>query len=429
VLRNYLRIAARILARNKLYTIINVLGLALGICGCIIIWLVGRYELSFDRFHPGGDRIYRVVGSAKTPDFQWAVTLPPMPAAMRQQIPGLDAVTTCFDFTESHRVKVPGVGTPDRVFQPHMEHQPDFVTGIAIVDPDWFRVFHYQWLAGNPATALTHPFTVVLTERALKQYFGNLAPADALGKELIYADSLHAHVTGVVSDWTGHSDLAFTDLVSLSTIAASFLKENHRLNDWTPHMGPDRALPSCYVKLNRDIAPGQVETSMNGILARQVVTDPKHPVQEVLQPLTDIHFNHDYRDNSRHKAHLPTLYALTAIALFILFLATVNFINLSTAQSLQRAKEIGVRKVLGSGRRGLVLQFLTETGVLTAVAVVIAGLLVWPVMRYFHDYIPEGVRFDPLAPGTWLFLTALTTGVTVLAGFYPARVLSGYQPV
>ena len=167
---------------------------------------------------------------------------------------------------------------------------------------------------------------------------------------------------------------------------------------------------------------------MDRILSRQVQTDSKHPFREVLQPLVDIHFNHTYQE-ARHQASMPTLYALTGIALFILILAVVNFVNLSTAQSLQRTKEIGVRKVLGSGRRALILQFLVETGVLTAAAVVIAGLLVLPVMRLLRDYVPDGVRFDPVAPLNLLFFVGITLGVTLLAGFYPARVLAGYQPV
>ncbi|HUB60916.1 MAG TPA: FtsX-like permease family protein, partial [Puia sp.] len=171
-----------------------------------------------------------------------------------------------------------------------------------------------------------------------------------------------------------------------------------------------------------------VEAQMDRILARQVIGGPKIPFREVLQPLADIHFNNDYRD-THHKANMPTLYALTGIALFILILAVVNFVNLSTAQSLQRAKEIGVRKVMGSGRRGLVVQFLVETGVLTVLAVMFAALLVLPVMRAFRDYIPDGVRFHPLAPLNILFLAGITASVTLLAGFYPARVLSGYHPV
>ncbi|HEV3414054.1 MAG TPA: ABC transporter permease [Puia sp.] len=421
--KNYFRIAARILARNKLYTLINVLGLALGVCGCIVIWLVGSFEMSFDRFHPDGDRIYRVVGNNQ------GVTIPPMPEAMRKQIPGLGAVTAVYDLDESSKVKVPIAGKPGKVYEPHMEGQEDWITGIALADQNWPKVFPYHWLAGNPAVALMQPFSVVLTERAVKHYFGNMAPIDIIGRELIYDDSLHVRVTGVVRDWAEHSDQAFTDLISFATIDVSFLKKKRHLDDWVMHMGMGKWFwPSCYVKLDRGIATAQIEVQMDRIMALQVKSNPEHPFHWALQPLADIHFNNEYSDN-RHKANLPTLYALTGIALFILILAVVNFVNLSTAQSLQRAKEIGVRKVLGSGRRGLVVQFLVETGVLTAVAVVAAGLLVWPVIRSFQDYVPNGVVFDPLAPGNIVFLAGIWFAVTMLAGFYPARVLAGYQPV
>ncbi len=428
MLKNYFRIAARILARNKLYTIINVLGLALGICGCIVIWLVGSYEMSFDRFHPGAERIYRVVGDPNG-WLQWSQAIPPLPAAMKEQVTGFDAVGTCFDFNESPQVRIPTPGKPDQVFEPHQELQPDYVTGIAIVDQDWFKVFHYDWLAGSPTSALNQPFAVVLTEHQARRYFGGMAPAQVIGKEVIYQDLLRVRVSGVVKDWTRHSDLAFTDFVSLPTIGVSFLKQKRHMDDWITHIGGGLWYwPYCYVRLAPGVKPAQVEAQMDGILMRQVVQNPKHPFREVLQPMADIHFNNDYRD-AHHKADMPTLYALTGIALFILVLAVVNFVNLSTAQSLQRAKEIGVRKVMGSGRSGLVWQFLVETGALTAGSVLVAGLLVWPVMRFFHGYIPEGVHFDLLAPENWFFLSGITAAVTLLAGFYPARVLSGYQPV
>jgi ABC-type antimicrobial peptide transport system permease subunit len=187
-------------------------------------------------------------------------------------------------------------------------------------------------------------------------------------------------------------------------------------------------LPFVYVKLAGGTKPVAVEAQMNRILAEHVVADRQHPRLQALEPLREVHFNSDYNDG-RRKAHLPTLYALGGISLFILTLAMVNFINLATAQSLQRAKEIGVRKVLGSGRRGLVLQFLIETGLLTAIAMTIAAVLVFPVMGFFREYLPDGVRFYPFAPANLLFLVSSTVVVTVLAGFYPARVLAGYQPV
>ena len=429
MLRNYLRIATRILARNKLYTAINVLGLALGVCGCIIIWLVGSYELSFDKSHPDGDRIYRVVQGGKTGDRKEATVIPPMSAAMQSTIPGLENITTIFPYNDSRDVKVPSPGKTIKSFQPRLPGS-SWQTGFIIADQDWFNIFSYQWLAGNPKTALKTPFQVVLTENAAKLYFGN-TPANAIiGKELIYQDSLHVHVSGVIKDWTKHSDLAYTDIISFPTIDASFLKEKRHMDDWIPHEGMNRwDWPFVFVKLKKGVKTAQIEAGMDRIATNHSLSDnPKDPWLEALQPISDLHFNSDYNDN-RRKANMPILYGLAGIALFILILAAVNFINLATAQSLQRAKEIGVRKVLGSDRKTLTLQFLIETGVLTTLAIVLAAIFVTPVLHYFSDYVPVGVKFDPFAPMNLLFLIGTAITVTVLAGFYPARVLAGYQPV
>jgi putative ABC transport system permease protein len=427
MLRTYLRIAARILARNKLYSLINIIGLALGVCVCIIIWLVDGYDLNFDRFHPDGNRIYRVVMGGKPGERLPAVVLRPMPAAMRADIPGLESITAYFTYDESQTVHVPVPGQTTLDFQPSLPGEVR-TTGIIIADTGWFHVFSYRWLAGNPATALTLPYTVVLTESAAKRYFGNIPPMAVMGRELIYADSLHVHVSGIVRDWTQHSDLAYTDFISSTTINVSFLKETHQMDDWEPRLGPDHPWPFAFVKLARGVNTGQVEAQMNRIAAKRDIQTPGGRYTQTLQPLSDLHFNTDYMDNGR-KAHRPTLYALAGIALFILVLAAVNFINLATAQSLQRAKEIGVRKVLGSGKGRLVRQFLGETGVLTALALVMAVLMVWPVMQYFREYIPAGVHFNPLTPANLLFLAGVLIVVTLAAGFYPAQVLAGYQPV
>jgi putative ABC transport system permease protein len=424
--KNYFRIATRILARNKLYTVINVLGLALGVCGCIVIWLGGSYEMSFDKFHPDGDRIYRVVGGGKPGERKDADVIPPMAEAMRESIPGLEAVTTYFNENQMGEVRVPVAGKAASVFQRNIEDEPQ--TGVIIADAEWFHVFSYQWLAGNPAVALKEPFQVVLTESTARLYFGDVPLTAVIGRELIYEDSLHVHVSGVVRDWTAHSDLAYTDFISFPTIAAGFLKEKRHMDDWVWHSGMGKWYwPYVYVKLARGERPAPVVAQMNRIGAQRVPSDPKHPYLLALQPLANVHFNSEYSGGNR-KADLPTLYGLAGIAIFILILAAVNFVNLATAQSLQRAKEIGVRKVLGSSRKGLIAQFLIETGLLTALAVMIAVMMVWPVMRFFREYIPAGVRFNPFAPANLLFLIGVTAAVTLLAGFYPARVLAGYQP-
>lgn len=220
--KTYVTIAARVLSRNKLYTTINVLGLSLGICGCIIIWLVGKYELSFDRFHPQGDRIYRVGGAGKPGERKDAEVLPPAPDAIRRSIPGLEDVTAFFPLYQGRKVSIPVSGKPAVQFDATPEGQD--VPGTIIADGNYFSIFKYQWLAGSPAVAMQRPFTVVLTESRAQQYFGPLSPAAVIGKEVIYQDSLHVYVAGIVRDWKENTDLPYTDFISWPTIASSFLK-------------------------------------------------------------------------------------------------------------------------------------------------------------------------------------------------------------
>lgn len=399
MLKNYWTIAWRVLTRNRLYTLINIGSLALGICGCIVVWLVAHYEFSFDRFHPDRDSIFRVATGGK--EGKGVEIVPPIPQAIRRTVPGVGAVTAFFPFQSR-----------------------DYI----LADENWFSVFNYQWLAGDPGV-LRLPFTVVLTEDRARQYFGALPPESVIGKELVYEDSLRVRVAGIVRGWKANTDLPYTEFISFPTIDASFLKDKRHLQDWHGGGGPNRIYPQCFIKLAKGVRPEQLSASLQ-VIGRQVIgSSASHPYNLLLQPLADIHFNSDYMGDRGRKAHLPTLYALMGIAIFILVLGMVNFVNLSTAQSIQRAKEIGVRKVLGSGKANLVVQFLTETAVITVLAAAVGALLVNPVIAYFREYIPAGVHFSLSDPATLLFLVGVTVIATLVAGFYPAKVLAGYLPV
>ncbi len=427
MLRNYFRIAWRIISRNRLYALISVFSLALGICGCIVIWLVALYEFGFDRSHPDSERIYRVGNGG--PEQKSSDIIPPMPDVIRRTVPAVEAATTFYNFRANSPVTVPAVRKRPAVqFSTNVEGE-NRLGNYILADADWFTIFKYQWLVGDPG-ALRQPFTVVLSEDLARQYFGSLTPESYIGRELIYEDSLRVRVAGIVKGWTANTDLPYSAFISFATIDASFLKDKRHMDDWVWHEGVGKWYwPMCFVRLAKGARTKQVEARLLTIGRQVIGSDSAHSFQVRLQPLADIHFNTDYRDDGIRKAHLPTLYALMGIAIFILILGTVNFINLSTAQSIQRAKEIGVRKVLGSGRASLVAQFLTETAVITILAVALAALLVRPVMAYFGEYIPGGVHFRLLDPATLLFLIGVTVITTLLAGFYPAKVLAGYLPV
>ena len=423
MLKNHILIAWRMVSRNRWYTLIKVLGLALGLCGCIIIWLVGRFELNFDRLHPDKDRIYRVTSKMIRFGINEPEVHPAMPAALRTEVSGLEAVTGFYHYDA--KVTIPFGDKAAHHFE--TEQEATGMSGAAIVDKDWFTIFPYKWLAGNAATSVAQPFTVVLTASRARTYFGALPWKDIIGKQLIYDDSLQVSVSGIVMDWNENTDFPYTDLISFPTIQASFLKQRRPLDYWGNQHGYI-AWPTAIVKLSKGVSPATVLPQMDSLIARYVKTDPNNSFRMQLQPLADIHFNGDYHDG-RRKAHLPTLYLLMGIALFILLLATVNFINLSTAQSFQRSKEVGVRKVLGSGSGNLVRQFLTETGLIASAAVFLASVMVNPVMSLFQDYVPYGVQFHPWDPRTLLFLVSIAVFTTLLAGLYPARVLASHLPV
>ena len=408
--RNYFKAAWRSLVRNKMYSLVNVLGLSLGICASLVIFLITRYEFSFDTFHPDSDRIFCVDATMGGGEHMNLVPTP-MPAAMRQEMSGFQTVAA-FSIYDAN-VTVPG--------GPGGKHKSfDNAGSIAIVEPGYFGIFPHQWVAGRAATALNMPHTVVLTAEKAKEYFGDIEPGKVIGRTIYYQDSLMATVTGVVADWTGNSDFNFSQWISYATIPSSFLKQRIKLDDWGTFANQSQAI----FKLAKGVKPSQIDAQFTAFAKRHYGPNPGFTFH--LKPLAGIHFHTEYGGRGR-KASLPVLYTLMAVAGFTLILAVINFVNLSTAQSIQRAREIGVRKVLGGSKAGIATQFFTETLLLTVTAVGLAVLMVRPVFNLAADLIPEGVhfRFDG---AVLLFLLSVTAGTTLLAGFYPAKVLGNYQP-
>lgn len=424
--KNYLKIAWRNIAHNKTYSVINILGLALGICSCIAIFLITSFEFSFDKFHPDGNRIYRIVGEMQNASGEkmFLNNIIPDVAGFQNQIPGFDAKAAFHSYGGS--ITIPNGSKQPKKFDNKIEGS--YASTAILTWPSYFNIFSYQWLQGNPQS-LNQPFKVVLTESRAKKYFGNIPLEQMIGKTVLYDDSLQVTVSGIVKDWTKNSDFNYTDFISVSTATHSFLKNNIATEDWSslrPHNG------SAFVKLSKGVTPQQINKRFSDFIQSHVkLTDGR--LTMYLQPLNNIHFTSNFRrgddgDDFR-KAYMPTLYVLMGVALFILIIAAVNFINLSTALSIQRTKEIGVRKVMGGNRKNIMFQFLTETFVLTSFAVIISALLVNPTLYLFKDFIPAAISFQPFQPTTIIFLVSITVITTSLAGFYPARILSSYLPV
>jgi putative ABC transport system permease protein len=414
MLKNYWTAAWRSLSRNKVYSLFNVLGLALGICACLVIYLITSFEFSFDTFQKDKDRIFGVdagVPGSTRENSHWNCVPGPMPDAMRREMTGFETVAAFQRIGDNVTIPNGPNGKPKRL---------DDAGAIAIAEPQYFDIFRYRWLSGNAATSLSRPNTVVLTASKAKEYFGDVPPSKVMGRVFYYEDSLMVTVTGVVADWTGNSDFNFSQWISYSTIRSSFLKNELPLDNWFVLDHSSQVI----VKLAKGVTPSQVNSQFVEFAKRHLNPQPGFAV--LLEPLRSIHFHPG--DEGPRKSMLPVLYTVMGVAGFILILAFINFVNLSTAQSIRRAKEVGIRKVLGGGRRGITVQFFTETALLTVVAVVLAVQMVRPVLSIFANYIPEGVHFQLLDGSTLLFLFSITVVTTLATGFYPARVLAGYLP-
>ncbi|QNF32627.1 ABC transporter permease [Adhaeribacter swui] len=429
--RNNLKIAIRNLWKYPAFSGINVLGLAIGISACLVIFLLARFELSYDTFHAEQSKIYRVVSHLgfageiyKNNGVSGAA-----PAAIKQEITGLAHVAP-FQLYSVEQVHVPQSSGKIKMFDFRtVDYSPSSIKYI-IADPEYFAIFKYNWLAGNAQTALQEPYQVVLSEKQAQTYFGKQKAANYLGKTLTYLDgqdTTTVTVSGIVQDWQQNTDLHFTNFISLATANQNpAWQENLALKQWAGTSSSSQ----LFVQLTPGTTPAQVARQFPALINRHVPKDEYNNNRSfLLQPLRDIHFNADYGGGYVRLAHRPTLYALMGVAAFLLLIAAINFINLATAQSVQRAKEIGVRKVLGSNRGSLIKQFLSETFVLTLVAVLLAVLLTNPVLVAFSKFLPAGISLPWFSPAVWLFLAAVLVITTLLAGFYPAWVLSAAAPI
>ena len=340
---------------------------------------------------------------------------------MRNELSGFEAVTGFYNYFP--KVTIPGVNNTAKKFLAPKEGEE--ASPVIIAETQYFRIFRYKWLQGDSSTALNEPFKVVLSEQEAHKYFGTEPLQNVIGKEVIYNDSLRLTVSGIVGDWDKHTDFSFKDFISFATVQHSFLRKDIEVQNW----GMWDADAQGYVKLAEGVAPAQIEKQFPQFIKAHIRVEKGSKVELLLQPLSDIHFNNHYQDSYSRQVHLPTLYGLMAIAVFILLIAAINFINLSTAQSLRRAKEVGVRKVLGSSKTNLTIQFLFETLVITAAALVIAVAAVNPIISAFHSFIPQGVALNLFSFRVLLFLISTLIVTSLLAGFYPARILSAYLPV
>lgn len=425
MLKNYLKIAFRTLWRNRLTTSINVLGLAVGISACIVIFLLVNFEFSFDRHPPDADRIYRLVTEFKFGDDPGhnAGVSAPIPESIRRELTGLETVAHVH-LESFEQIEVPRSGQTPVLFPATKELWPE----VIFTDAQFFKILPAEWIAGSPQTSLAKPNQIVLTQRLAERYFGT-ASAALLGRTLravSYRDTLELKVSGLVKNAVERSDFSHPAYLSLSTLTTSKKRrENYGFDAWTNTNGSSQ----CLVKIKPGTNPDQLAQKITKLAdshSGDLSIEWKRWFS--LQPLSDVHFNQTYANGIR-VAHKPTLYGLAAVGIFLLLLASINFVNLSTAQASQRGKEIGIRKTLGSRRSHLISQLLGETLLVTCVAVMLSIALAELALIYLGELIPSGVELNLSQPTFWLFLLTMALITALLSGIYPGLLISRFSPI
>jgi len=398
--RNYLKTAIRSLSRNKVYSVITTIGLALGIAVCLVIFIFIRYEESFDNFHAGKERIYRVMTNDEKGGSTSGVPFP-LPMAMETDYPQWQ---TAGIFTRNNLQ----INVLDKNGQTEKKFKEK--SGAFLIEPSFFSLFNFPWLAGDSATALTALNSIVLTRATAERYFGDWK--EAMGKTLKVNNRTVFNVTGILADPPPNTDFQLKIVLPYGIGHFSASKDW-----WTVNSDHE-----CYVRVPPNVSAATLDRQL-GALSKKYRSGDNKSTQAV-QALREVHFD-GKAGNFSGKTILPErIRTLWLIAAFILVIACVNFINLSTAQAENRAREIGVRKVLGSNRWQLTNQFLMET--LLLLSVLFAGLLMQPIGKVLD--IPLSFNFF-LNTGVLLFLIGITVVITLLAGFYPALVLSAFNPI
>lgn len=418
MIRNYLKIALRNLGNHKLYTALNILGLSIGVASCLLILLYVYHELSYDTFNAKANRIYRVGLNGKIADQEIFTTntTPPLAFTAVDEFPEVENATRIYVYQDQQVIRYgETVISEDDIF---------------FADSTFFDIFSFKLLEGDAKTALTEPNSLVLPEDIARKYFGN---EPALGKTLLVGNEKTPHtITGVLEELPDNAHFHFNMLRSMSTLPYSREEgwfSNSFMTYLLLHEGASaEALAAKLPGLVEKYVGPEIQQFMGISLEEFAKQGNKYGY--FLQPLLDIHLHSDLSDEIEPNGDITYIYVFTAIAFFIILLACINFMNLATARSANRAKEVGVRKTLGSMRANLVRQFLTESVLLSLIATVLALLAALLLLSPFNTMAGKEISSGLfLEPWFMLSLLALMLLVGIVAGSYPAFYLSSFRPV
>lgn len=413
MITTHFKIALRGLRRNKAYTFINIAGLAIGMAACLLIFLVVRYELSYDTFQPSYATIFHVVTSDKTSDGIDYTPGVPYPAleALREDFPQV-TMTGLFS-TYDTQVTIP---------DPKITSGKKFIenTGVFFCEPQFFDVFSYQWLSGSPSV-LKDPNSVVLTKDMAIKYFGSWE--NAVGKMLKIENTMNMKVNGILENMPKNTDFPITIIGSFITI------KNNQYYGYTTDWGSTTSNFQVFMLLPATMKAGQVDAQLKTLSDKYYKNDPVQKRTNFLQPLSSIHFDKEVPGFGDHVTSHSTLITLSMIGFLIIIMACINFINLSTAQAITRSKEVGVRKVLGSSRKQLFWQVMSETNLIVLVATALAIIIAKLALPYIKYIVSISDDLSLFTMWNSLFIVAVIIVVTALSGIYPAFILSGFSPV
>jgi predicted permease len=415
MLKNYFKTAFRNLWRNKNFTLINIAGLAVGMGVCLVIFLIIQFELSFDNFHPNKNRIYRVLTELHSEDgVKRTAGVPfPLPTTLHNDFPSIVS-SAVLSWGNDQIIVLDDKGQMQKKFKEE--------TGVFFAEPGFFNIFHFPLIAGE-VSSLKDPNTAVITKETAERYFGDWH--SAIGKTFRQSgNAFNAasvfKVTGVLAPIPENTDFQIKVVASYATLT-NFTKSTDWISVATNH--------GCYMLLPESTTATAINDQFKSFVKKYKPADAQRNVQ-LLQPLTDVHYDKEIGNFVGRTISKSLINSLWLIALFILLIACVNFINLSTAQAVNRSKEIAVRKVLGGHRSQLKFQFFTETAMITLAAILLAVFLVIVSIPALNNILKLPLHFDLSAnPVIILFLVVVSIVVILLAGFYPALVLSRFNPI
>jgi putative ABC transport system permease protein len=417
MIKNYIKIAIRNISRSKIYSFINIIGLAVSISACVLISLWVLNELSYDKFNKNADRVYRLYSAVRmsNQDKNAIATPAPLGETLYKDLPEVESFARISLW--SH--------TPVVRFGSKVSSEKRFL----LVDSTFFKIFTAEFIQGDPETAINRPNTIVLTESTARKYFGNGNPT---GQMLNVDKNINYIVTGVIKDFPEESHIHFDFLGSLSTLEYS--KDKSWINDdfYT------------YILLKKGVSQSEFQKKLNTDVRKYIGVEMKaqagisleqfeaagNRYGFCLQPLKSIHLHSHMGYEIEPNNDISYVYIFSAIAIAILLIACINFINLSTARSERRAKEVGIRKTLGSHKLQIAIQFIIESILTSFVAVIISIGIVELLLPYFNNIADKKLLLNPFGSvNTILLLTGFTIVIGLIAGSYPAFYLSSFRPV